>query len=181
MHYNPPPNWPPPPPGWQPPPGWEPDPAWGPAPDGWPVWRADVAPHRDRSRWFVAVATLVVVAACVVGVIWWLNFRGPDQNDTAGVKAAITELAAASNTKDEDRLKSAMCKNTPASVLTQMLTEANAITIDSVTDVRIDGKRATAQVSYHLGNNTSELKRIATVAYEDGWRVCALSPAGAEG
>jgi hypothetical protein len=179
MRYNPPPNWPAPPPGWQPPPGWEPDPAWGPAPQGWPVWLAEATPgrkpQRDRARLVLILATAVVLLACVGGLVYYLKFSGPDAGDTAAVSTAINNLAAASNVKNEGQLKDAMCTDTSDSVLQSMLTQQDAITIDSVTGVKISGRSASAQVTYHLGTNTSELKRTADLKWQSHWRVCALA------
>ncbi|NMO03594.1 hypothetical protein HH308_20470 [Gordonia sp. TBRC 11910] len=148
---------------------------------------ADDQSPRKGSLWPFAAAVIVVVLA--VGGVVLSNVLRPSDNrvsDSAQVQYAINDSYTARNSLDYGKYRSAMCAQVvnAADFPTEQVFVADnqrsrdtfgKILIPEISDVVVDGGRATAQVHWHFekkGSDTPTVTPTVVVREGDEWKVC---------
>ncbi|MCV7217297.1 lumazine-binding protein [Mycobacterium crocinum] len=129
----------------------------------------------------LGVAVLVLAA---VGIAWLVDDNKPMSEDVKVGRAAVGQNDALQrdNYSDFRKYTCAAQQGVEAEVLAgQKKSKAvhGARYVDDITDVRIDGDKATATVVYHFEHAAdTKLKTPMTFARENGeWTVCSPGPA----
>ncbi|KAA0111481.1 lumazine-binding protein [Mycolicibacterium sp. P1-5] len=127
----------------------------------------------------LAVAVLVLAA---VGIGWLVN-KKPMNEDVKVGRAAVGQNDALQrdNYPDFRKYTCAAQQGAEANVLAdQQKSKAThgARYVDDITDVKVDGDKATATVTYHFEHAAdNKLKTPMTFARENGeWTVCSPGP-----
>ena len=148
---------------------------------------ADDQSVRKGNIWPFVAAVIVVVLA--VGGVLLSNVLRPNDDrlsDSAQVQHAINDSYTARNSLDYAKYRSAMCAEvvdsadfpTEQTFVTDNQRSRDAfgkILIPEISDVVVDGGRATAQVHWHFENKGSDAKTVTpTVVVREGddWKVC---------
>ncbi|NDK88140.1 hypothetical protein GYA93_00870 [Gordonia desulfuricans] len=146
----------------------------------------DAPPPSWRNAWPFLVA-LVVVALAALGIGLSYLFRPAEEraSDAAKVQYAINDQYTARNNVDYAAYRESTCAAELASTgfpseqtfttENQASLEANGrVIIPEITDVSVDGDRATAKVHWQFDKKSDQTHTVDTVVVrEDGnWKVC---------
>lgn len=130
---------------------------------------------------FAALAIIVVV---VIGIGLFNIFRGDGVSEDQRVGRAAVGQNDALQRENYADFRAYTCRvqqGTEADILARQrdsVTENGARFVDDVTNVVIDGDRATATVTYHF-DKTPDTRTGVTMTFtrEDGaWKVCSIGP-----
>lgn len=152
--------------------------------------RTDGGDHAQGSGNMWPFLAAVVVIVLVVGGVLVSNLLRPSDDrvsDAAQVQYAINDSYTARNSLDYRKYRSVTCAavvdrddfpTEHAFVADNQRSRDTfgKILIPEITDVTVDGDRATAQVHWHFENKGSDAKTVtaAVVVREgDNWKVCA--------
>jgi hypothetical protein len=135
----------------------------------------------DRGSLVPFGAAVVVFALVVVGVAVFTLTRGDVLTEEQRVGRAVVgqnDALQRQNYADYQRYTCAAAQGTEANMLgaqQESLRQHGARYVDDVTDVTIDGDRATATVKYHFEKSpTDRGSTPLTFARQDGqWKVCS--------
>ncbi len=131
---------------------------------------------------FLAALAIIVI---VLIAIWLLNLFGsdPTPEDQRVGRAAVGQNDALQRADFTDftTYTCAKMRGVEADVIAHQRdssTKHGARFVDDVTDVKIDGDRATATVTYHFDRAPDEKAPVPmTFVREDGaWKVCSTGP-----
>ena len=131
---------------------------------------------------FLGALTIIVI---VVITIWLLNVFGgdrtPDDQRVGLAAVGQNDALQRSNFADFSTYTCAEMHGSEAEVLARQRDSSakhGARFVDDVTDVKIDGDRATATVTYHFDKAPDEKTPVPmTFVREDGaWKVCSTGP-----
>jgi hypothetical protein len=127
----------------------------------------------------LAIIVLVVIA------IWLFNVFGPDDlpADQQVGKAAVGQNDALQRQHYAD-FRTYTCRDKQSAEADILARQRDSVAkrgerfVDDVTDIVIDGDRATAKVTYHFGKAPDTKTGVAmTFTREDGaWKVCSTGP-----
>jgi hypothetical protein len=142
----------------------------------------EAAADRPTMAPFLGALAIIVV---VVIAIWLFNVFGsndPPEDQQVG-RAAVGQNDALERQKYADFRKYTCAgqQGIEADVLARQrdsVTNRGERFVDDVTDVKIDGDRATAKVTYHFDKAPDTKTGVAmTFVREDGaWKVCSTGP-----
>jgi hypothetical protein len=144
--------------------------------------QADESPDRPTMAPFLGALAIIVV---VVIAIWLFSvFQGDRTPDDQRVGLAAVGQNDALQRQDYADFGSYTCaaeRGKEAEVLARQrdsVAERGARFVDDVTDVKIEGDRATATVTYHFEKAPDDKKPVPmTFVREDGaWKVCSTGP-----
>lgn len=130
------------------------------------------------------IIALVIIVLAVLG-IWLVSaLSGSENDDRQGVIRAVLGQNDALQREDFTDFQSYTCAElteTEEKVLTRQRESVGAKGarfVENVTDVNIDGDRASAKVVYYFDNTKDEKVDVAaTLVREDGsWRMCTPEP-----
>jgi hypothetical protein len=144
--------------------------------------QADEAADRPTMAPFLGALVIIVL---VVIAIWLFSVFGGDktpQDQQVGLAAVgQNDALQRENYADFVSFTCAAERGKEADVLARQRDSAGkngARFVDDVTDVKIDGDRATATVTYHFDKAKDDKKRVpVTFVREDGaWKACSTGP-----
>ena len=148
------------------------------------------APDGDAPSWKAALPFIiagVVVLVVVIGVLISNAVRPAEDrmSEDAKVQHAIKDYYTARNEADFDKYAAVNCaavRNAPGFPAREAfvadnkksMDENGQIKIPEITDLAVDGDRASARVHWHFENSEGNKNVVATtVVREDGeWKVC---------
>lgn len=148
-----------------------------------PVGDDDGAPREiSTAAPFMIGLTIFVL---VVIAIWLLNFFGDDTPppDQQVARAAVGQNDALQRQSYAD-FRDYTCAGQHGTEQDVLAAQRDSVGkhgeryVDDVTDVAIDGDRATAKVVYHFDNAADDKKTVEMrfVREGDGWKVCSQGP-----
>lgn len=127
------------------------------------------------------VAALVIIVLVVIG-IWLVNISrgGSDDQHTAVVRAVLAQNDALQR-QDYADFRAVTCAQYGGDEATVLARQRESVAakgarfVENITEVAIDGGRATANVVYYFENDKDTKVDSATaLVLEDGvWRVCS--------
>lgn len=131
------------------------------------------------------LAALVVIVLVVIGIGVATLTGGDTQSDgdlVSRAAAGQNDALQRANYADYTGYTCASARGTEADVIARQrasVAKQGARYIDGVTDIGIDGDRATATVTYHFDKSPADKVAVPmTFTREDGsWRVCSAGPA----
>jgi hypothetical protein len=139
-------------------------------------------PGRPTITPFLAALTIVVVVLIAIGLF---NLFGDDEPpaDQQVARAAVGQNDALQRRSYAD-FRSYTCKAQQSSEADILARQRDSVSkrgerfVDDITDVVIDGDRATATVTYHFDKAPDTKTGVATTfVREDGaWKVCSTGP-----
>ena len=143
---------------------------------------AESAEDRPTMAPFVGALAIIVL---VVIAIWLFNIFGssdPPTDQQVG-RAAVGQNDALQRQNYAD-FRSYTCRGQQGSETDILARQRDSVAkrgerfVDDVTDVKVDGDRATANVTYHFGKAPEVKTPVAmTFVREDGaWKVCSTGP-----
>jgi hypothetical protein len=131
---------------------------------------------------FLAALAIIVLVVIAIGLF---NFFGDDElpADQQIARAAVGQNDALQR-QDYTAFRSYTCRGSQASEADILAHQRDSVSkhggrfVDDVTDVVIDGDRATATVTYHFDKAPDTKTGVATTfVREDGaWKVCSTGP-----
>lgn len=142
----------------------------------------DESPDRPTMAPFIGALVIIVV---VVIAVWLFNVFGTDKTpeDQRVGRAAVGQNDALQREDYADFATYTCAKErgTEVDVLARQrdsVSKKGARFVDDVTEVKIDGDRATATVTYHFDKAADDKKPVPmTFVREDGaWKVCSTGP-----
>ena len=131
---------------------------------------------------FLGALAIIVI---VVIAIWLLNLfegdRTPEDQRVGRAAVGQNDALQREDYADFSRYTCGRMRGTEADVIARQRDSAakrGARFVDDVTDVKIDGDRATATVTYHFDKAPDQKKPVPmTFVREDGaWKVCSTGP-----
>ena len=148
------------------------------------------APADDRRSWkdawpFLVAFAVVVIAAAGIGISYLIRPADDRLSVEAKVQHAINDSYTARNDLDYGKYRGATCsadlssdtfpdETTFLDQNRRSFDENGHIVIPEITDIAVDGDRATAKVHWHFDEKADQ-KQVADtiVVREDGdWKVC---------
>jgi hypothetical protein len=139
-------------------------------------------PGRPTVTPFLAALAIIVVVVIAIGLF---NFFGDDERpaDQQVARAAVGQNDALQRQNYAD-FRSYTCKDQHGTETEILARQRDSVAkrgerfVDDVTDVVIDGDRATATVTYHFDKAPDTKTGVAsTFVREDGaWKVCSIGP-----
>jgi len=144
--------------------------------------QADEAPDRPTMAPFLGALAIIVV---VVIAIWLFSVfsddRTPEDQRVGTAAVGQNDALQRENYADFSTYTCAAERGKEADIFTRQRDSAakrGARFVDDVTDVKIDGDRATATVTYHFDKAKDDKKPVPmTFVREDGaWKVCSTGP-----
>lgn len=139
---------------------------------------------RDRPTIAPFVGALAIIVIVVI-TIWLFNVFGSDRTpeDQRVGRAAVGQNDALQRNNFAD-FGSYTCGKARGSEADMLARQRDSVTkrgsrfVDDVTDVKIDGDRATATVTYHFDKAPDDKTPVPmTFVREDGaWKVCSTGP-----
>jgi hypothetical protein len=131
---------------------------------------------------FLAALAIIVIVVIAIGL---LNFFDDDElpADRQVARAAVGQNDALQRQSYAD-FRGHTCRDQQASEAETLGGQRNSVAahgerfVDDVTDVKIDGDRATAKVTYHFDKAPDTKTGVETTfVREDGaWKVCSPGP-----
>ena len=131
---------------------------------------------------FLAALAIIVLVVVAIGLV---NFFGDDElpADQQVARAAVAQNDALQR-QDYTAFRSYTCRGSQASEADILAHQRDSVSrhgerfVDDVTDVVIDGDRATATVTYHFDKAPDTKTGVEmTFVREDGaWKVCSPAP-----
>ncbi|KXO99240.1 hypothetical protein [Tsukamurella pseudospumae] len=120
----------------------------------------------------LAAFTAITLAACGDA-----KSDAPQTSPEEQIKQVTTTYVQGQSGKDADKLRATSCKEMIDQEISTMNDEGNpqSVTLDGIADVKVDGDKATAQVTMTATfAGKPQQKKTGTFEYvkEDGWRVC---------
>jgi hypothetical protein len=144
--------------------------------------QADESPDRPTMAPFLGALAIIVV---VVIAIWLFTVfsgdRTPEDQRVAMAAVAQNDALQRESFADFATYTCGKEHGKEADVLARQrdsVSKVGARFVDDVTDVKIDGDRATATVTYHFDKAPDDKKPVPmTFVREDGaWKVCSTGP-----
>jgi len=144
--------------------------------------QSDEAPDRPTMAPFLGALAIIVV---VVIAIWLFSVfsddRTPEDQRIGTAAVGQNDALQRENYADFSTYTCAAELGKEADILARQRDSAakrGARFVDDVTDVKIDGDRATATVTYHFDKAKDDKKPVPmTFVREDGaWKVCSTGP-----
>jgi hypothetical protein len=145
---------------------------------------ADAGEASDRPTMAPFLGALAIIVVVVIA-IWLFNvFSGdqtPPEQQVARAAVGQNDALQRANFADYGAYTCAKIRGSEAEVLAHQrdsVAKRGARFVDDVTDVAVDGDRATANVTYHFDKAPDEKAPVAmTFIREDGaWKVCSTGP-----
>ncbi|MGE2722804.1 lumazine-binding protein [Mycolicibacterium celeriflavum] len=138
----------------------------------------------DRPTAAPFLIALTIVVLVVIG-IWLLNLGGDEQEppEQQVARAAVGQNDALQRQNYSD-FRGYTCPAHAGSEAEVLAAQRDSVAkqgerfVDDVTDVAIDGDRATAKVTYHFDNAPDDKKAVEMTFIRDGaaWKVCSPGP-----
>jgi hypothetical protein len=131
---------------------------------------------------FLAALAIIVLVVIAIGL---LNFLGDDElpADQQVARAAVAQNDALQRNSYAD-FRGYTCRSEQSAEAEVLDRQRDSVTkrgerfVDDVTDIKVDGDRATAKVTYHF-DKAPDAKTDAEMTFvrEDGaWKVCSPGP-----
>jgi hypothetical protein len=131
---------------------------------------------------FLAALTIAVIV--LIGIVLFNVFGGDRLSEEQRVARAAVGQNDALQREDYADFRTFTCRQLQATEVDVLARQRDSTTkrgarfVDDVTDVTIDGDRATATVTYHFDKAADTKTPVAmTFVREDGtWKVCSTGP-----
>jgi hypothetical protein len=143
---------------------------------------ADETDERSTMAQFLTALAIIVI---VVIAIWLINVfegdRTPEDQRVGTAAVGQNDALQRGNFADFGTYTCEKVRGVEADVLARQrdsVAKRGARFVDDITDVKIDGDRATATVTYHFDEAPDEKTPVPmTFVREDGaWKVCSTGP-----
>ncbi|MFW0787554.1 hypothetical protein AAFP35_23910 [Gordonia sp. CPCC 206044] len=150
----------------------------------------DPADDAEQPSWkalwpFLVALAVVVVAAAGIGISYLIRPAEDRMSEEARVQHAVNDQYTARNDLDYAKYRASTCATTVSSATfpteavfldeNRKSSEQNGhIVIPEITDITVDGDRATAKVHWHFDDKPDDEQTTGVVVVrEDGdWKVC---------
>jgi hypothetical protein len=144
----------------------------------------DSAPEADRPTMAPFLGALAIIVLVVIA-IWLFNVFGSDDvpADQQVGRAAVGQNDALQRANYAD-FRAYTCRDQQSVETDVLARQRDSVAkrgerfVDDVTDIKVDGDRATAKVTYHFDKAPDTKTGVAmTFVREDGaWKVCSTGP-----
>jgi hypothetical protein len=142
----------------------------------------DSATDRPTMAPFLGALAIIVLVVIAIGLLNIFGKNDPPEDQQVG-RAAVGENDALQRQNYAD-FRSYTCRGQQGVEADILARQRDSVAklgdrfVDDVTDVVIDGDRATAKVTYHFGKAPDTKTGVAmTFVREDGaWKVCSTGP-----